>query len=210
MLITFEGIDASGKTTQMNLLGETLKAKGFDFINTRQPGGTDIGLKIREILLNPEHSEMVPETEVLLYMADRIQHINQVIKPSLKAKKIVLCDRYHDATVAYQGGGRQLDLSWLEPLKMNLLLTPDLTLWFDISVEESQRRLNIRNKALNTENCRLEREDREFFDRIRKVYQKIAKEEPDRFIVISAENSIAAIQKEVESQVLSKLKGNYD
>ncbi len=210
MFITFEGIDASGKTTQVDLLGNTLKAKGFDFIHTRQPGGTDIGLKIREILLNPEHSEMVPETEVLLYMADRIQHINQVIKPTLKENKIVLCDRYHDATVAYQGGGRQLDLSWLDPLKNNLLLTPDLTLWFDISVEESQRRLNIRNESQNVENCRLEREDREFFDRIRKVYQEIAEQEPDRFIIISAENSIEAIQKEVETIVLSRLQGIND
>ncbi len=157
MFITFEGIDASGKTTQMELLKETLTAKGYQFIQTRQPGGTEIGQKIREILLDPKNSQMIPEAEVLLYMADRIQHINQVIKPAIQENTIVLCDRYHDATVAYQGGGRQLDLSWLDPLTEKLLLTPDLTLWFDISVEESQRRLNIRNEQQNIEHCRLER-----------------------------------------------------
>mgnify|MGYP001554328121 CR=1 FL=1 len=206
MFITFEGIDASGKTTQQNLLLETLLEQGFDCITTRQPGGTDIGSKIRAILLNPNHTEMVPETEVLLYMADRIQHVNEVIKPTLKEGKIVLCDRYHDATIAYQGGGRGLDLSWLTPLTDRLLLKPDLTLWFDISVEESQNRLEERNRSLNVENCRLEQEGIDFFNRIRQSYREIAEKDPKRFIVIDAERSIDEIQDEVLSIILSKLR----
>lgn len=194
----------------MEFLKQTLKAEGYQFIQTRQPGGTEIGRKIRKILLDPENSLMVPETEVLLYMADRIQHINQVVKPAIENNTIVLCDRYHDATVAYQGSGRQLDLSWLKPLEKNLLLTPDLTLWFDISVDESQRRLNIRNEAQNMEHCRLEREDREFFGRVRQSYQKIARSEPGRFKVIDAENDIDNVRKNVEEIVISTLKGRYE
>ncbi len=205
MLITFEGIDASGKTTQMELLANTLEQKGYQVIKARQPGGTRIGQLIRQILLNPRHTEMVPEAEVLLYMADRIQHIKEVIEPALAQKKIVLCDRYHDATVAYQGSGRQLDLSWLKPIENSLIRLPDLTLWFDLSVEASQNRLQKRNETQNVGNCRLEREDFAFFNRIREAYGRFAKEQNNRFVRIDAMGDISDIQKEVESIVISKL-----
>jgi dTMP kinase len=205
MLITFEGIDASGKTTQIDLLAESLERQGVQIIKTRQPGGTVIGQKIRKILLDPDNTEMVPETEVLLYMADRIQHIKQVIEPALSLGKTVLCDRYHDATMAYQGAGRQLDLSWLDPIKNNMIRVPDLTLWFDISVEESQDRLLKRNMSQNVENCRLEREEFAFFDRIRTAYNSFAQQESDRFVRLDATGEISSIQKEVESIVFSRL-----
>lgn len=205
MLITFEGIDASGKTTQLELLSQALQDKGYPVVKTRQPGGTAIGQLIRSILLNPENVEMVPETEVLLYVADRIQHIKQVIEPAAVKDKIVLCDRYHDATMAYQGGGRQLDLSWLLPLQESMIPVPDLTLWFDLSVEESQKRLRKRNEDQNVENCRLEREDIAFFNRIRSAYREFAASEPKRFIRLDAVGKVKDIQKEVEAIVLTKL-----
>lgn len=207
ILITFEGIDASGKSTQIKLLSEKLEKEGYPFLLTRQPGGSSIGKAIREILLNPENTEMIPETEVLLYIADRLQHIQQVIQPALKENKIVLCDRYHDATMAYQGGGRQLDLQWLQAIQDQFIPTPDLTLWFDISVEISQVRLEARNAALNVESCRLEREDIAFFNRIRSAYQKFVENEPERIVPIDAEKDIQSIQIQVQEIVLNHLKG---
>ncbi len=189
----------------MELLSRTLEEKGYQVVNTRQPGGTSIGRRIRQILLNPENVEMVPETEVLLYMADRIQHIKEIIEPALSRGQIVLCDRYHDATMAYQGAGRQLDLGWLTPLQSNLIREPDLTLWFDLSVEASQDRLQKRNENQNVENCRLESEDIVFFNRVRKAYAGFAANEPGRFIRLDAIGEIPEIQRRVESIVLPKL-----
>ncbi len=206
MFITFEGIDASGKTTQMNLLEEYLLKNQYNILVTRQPGGTKIGQLIRGILLDHENTQMDPTTEVLLYMADRIQHLQETIVPALNNGKIVFCDRYHDALLAYQGGGRQLDLSWLEPLQKKSVLVPDLTIWFDVSVEESQRRLNQRNLDQNIENCRLESEDEAFFNRIRQGYQELCDKEPLRFIKISAEDDVDVIQQKALEIVLSKLK----
>ena len=205
MLITFEGIDACGKSTQMELLAERLEKEGLDFIKARQPGGTSIGQAIRKILLDPANTEMIPETEVLLYVADRLQHIQQVIEPALKGQKIVLCDRYHDTAAAYQGAGRQRDLSWLKPIEDKFIRVPDLTLYFDITVETSQTRLEERNKTLNQENCRLEQEDVDFFDRVRLAYKSFAEKEPQRFVIVDAEGNIESIQEEVVQIVLKRL-----
>jgi len=205
MFITFEGIDASGKTTQLKFLEEKLKKAGMDVISTRQPGGTRIGQLIREILLNPENTEMVSITEVLLYMADRIQHIKQIILPALEKKQIVLCDRYHDATLAYQGGGRELDLSWLKMLQDDHVLTPDLTLWFDISLEESQKRLQQRNILNDEENCRLESESADFFSRVRQSYQDLCIKNSTRYVQIPADGTIESIEKEVTQIIKAKI-----
>ncbi|NQU62764.1 MAG: dTMP kinase [SAR324 cluster bacterium] len=205
MLITFEGIDASGKTTQIELLKSALKKRGSEVLMTRQPGGTPIGQLIREILLNPNHKSLVPEAEVLLYMADRIQHIKEVILPALANHQIVLCDRYHDATMAYQGGGRQLDLSWLKQLQEKYVIIPGLTLWFDISVEQSQERLKERNRSLDTENCRLESESRLFFDRVRNEYARMCQTAHERFIQIDASDDIASIHQRVLKTVLTRM-----
>lgn len=205
LFITFEGIDASGKTTQLELLKQELTNKGYNVLVTRQPGGTKIGQQIRQILLNPAHTEMVPQAELLLYMADRVQHIQEVIEPALQAGKIVLCDRYHDATIAYQGGGRGLDLSWIQQLEKETVRTPDLTLWFELSVEESQKRLNSRNQATGEENCRIEREKQEFFIKVNQGYREIQQSDPDRFLHIDAEQTIEKIQTQVTAIVHSRL-----
>jgi dTMP kinase len=205
MLITFEGIDASGKTTQIGLLAKSLKAQGCDVLVTRQPGGTMIGGEIRRLLLDPRHRGMVAETEVLLYMADRIQHLQEIILPALHQKKTVLCDRYHDATLAYQGGGRQLDLDWLSPLTEKQLVIPTLTLWFDISVTVSIARLKARNTANAVENCRLESENEGFFDRVRQVYLTLHRKDPKRFIRIDGEKSIESIHDAVVEIVQNRL-----
>ncbi len=205
MFITLEGIDASGKTTQLDLLERELQKSGFNVLVTRQPGGTQIGQMLRQILLNPENSQLVPETEVLLYMADRIQHIKEVIQPALDREQIVLCDRYHDATLAYQGGGRQLDLSWLKLLQEKHIIVPDLTLWFDIGVEQSQERLQQRNRSLDTENCRLESENVLFFQRVNTEYANMCQREPDRFIRIEASGDIPEIHQQVLKMVLDRI-----
>ncbi len=208
MFVTLEGIDASGKSTQLELLKRALKERGFDVLATRQPGGTPIGRQIREVILSPVNSEMVAETEVLLYMADRLQHLRKVVRPALDKGKIVLCDRYHDATVVYQGAGRRLDLSWLRPIEKKYLIRPDLTLWLDISLEESLDRLERRNRQQGIENCRLESEDREFFKRVVAKYRELCEKESDRFVRIAAEENSDAIQKSILAALMPKLKEN--
>lgn len=208
MFVTLEGIDASGKSTQLELLKRALKERGFDVLATRQPGGTPIGRQIREVILSPVNSEMVAETEVLLYMADRLQHLCQVVRPALDKGKIVLCDRYHDATVVYQGAGRRLDLSWLRPIEKKYLIRPDLTLWLDISLEESLDRLERRNRQQGIENCRLESEDREFFKRVVAKYRELCEKESDRFVRIAAEENSDTIQKSILAALMPKLKEN--
>lgn len=205
MFITFEGIDASGKTTQLRRLAEELQRQDKTVVVTRQPGGTAIGQKIREILLDPANTALVPEAEVLLYVADRVQHIQETILPALKAGKIVLCDRYHDATIAYQGGGRQLDLSWLAEIEQKLIPLPDMTLWFDISIEVSQQRLNRRNQEENVENCRLESENALFFERTRQAYLDLCQRNSGRMKLIRAEGELEAISAEVFEIVWSAL-----
>lgn len=205
MFITFEGIDACGKSTQIELIEHVLKEKEIDYMVTRQPGGTQIGQLIRNILLNPDHINMVPEAEVLLYMADRVQHIKEVIQPALDAGKVVLCDRYHEATLAYQGGGRQLDLRWLKAIEKKFVVTPDLSFWFDISVETSQERLKKRNQMLGVENCRFEREDEAFFIRTIKKYKHFNALHPDRFIRISGDGTRSEITEKVLNLFLPAL-----
>jgi len=205
MFITFEGIDACGKSTQIQLMAEALKAQGRDFISTKEPGGTEIGQPIRQILLDPEHENFSPQAELLLYLADRAQHLHTKIQPALALGKLVLCDRYHDATIAYQGGGRQLDLSWLKPFEKTFILKPDLTFWFDLDPELAQVRLHKRSQEEGEGLCRLEREEVEFFTRIREGYAQIAREEPDRVVTIDAAGSVEAIHVQVMETVNQKL-----
>lgn len=204
MLITFEGIDGSGKTTQMELLAQALKQWGTDAVLTRQPGGTDIGRQIRRILLDKNNAKMRPTTELLLYMADRIQHVEEAIRPALKEGKLVFCDRYHDATLAYQGGGRGLDLNWLKPLE-ELLELPALTLFFRIAPELAQQRLNQRNQTKGMEPCRLESEKRTFFEATDHAYLKLAERAPERIMIIDAARPVEVVHKEVTELVLKRI-----
>ena len=180
-------MEGSGKTTQIQRLKRYLTQKGFPCRVTREPGGGPIGEKIRKILLNPEHREMSPLTELLLYEASRAQHVTAVVKPLLKKGLIVLCDRFSDASIAYQGYGRKVDLKWVE--RLNRLssqgIKPDITFLLDCPPDVGLKRALQRNQMLKKEKEeRFEREKIQFHHRVRKGYLSIAKKEPHRVKVI--------------------------
>ena len=191
LFITFEGADGCGKTTQIKLLDEYLRSQGYKTLLTREPGSKGLGEKVREILLNYE-GEVSSKCESFLFLADRAQHIDCIIKPALEQGKIVLCDRHTDSTLAYQGYGRGLDLSEIKYL--NKLATgdikPDLTLVFDVDVETSQSRIG-------TQKDRMESAGIEFFERVRQGFLEIAKSEPERVKVIDSTQTIEEIHKQV-------------
>ena len=191
LFITFEGADGCGKTTQIELLDKYLRAAGRDTLLTREPGSRGLGEKLREILLNYD-GEVSPTAESFLFLADRAQHVDCIIKPALKEGKIVLCDRHTDSTVAYQGYGRELDITQINYLN-NIAtggLKPDLTIVFDIDVETSLARVG-KNKD------RMESAGVEFFNRVRYGYLDIARKEPDRVKVIDSSDTIENIHKKV-------------
>lgn len=185
--ITFEGVDGCGKTTQMRLLTEYLTNKGYEVVLTREPGGKGLGEKIREILLN-YNGEVASEAEAFLFLADRAQNIEQIVKPAIAKGKIVLCDRHTDSTIAYQGYGRGVDIEKLTMLN-NLAtgnMKPDLTIVFDIDIETSMSRVG-------NEKDRMESAGIEFFNKVRHGYLEIAKQEPERVKVIDSSRDIASI-----------------
>lgn len=190
MFITFEGIEGSGKTTQIRHALEYLKQRGKDCIVTREPGGTVTGQKIRAILLDPESRGMDPSAELLLYVADRAEHVNKVIKPSLSAGKTVLCDRYFDATVAYQGYARGLDIDLLIRMHKLILndLKPDITFLLDLPPEAGLSRAwkQIEEGERAGIETRFEKEAIAFHEKVREGYLELARQEPGRFIVIDA------------------------
>lgn len=192
LFITFEGVDGCGKTTQMELLAKYLQDRGYEVIITREPGAKGLGEKIREILLHYD-GEVSSRAESFLFLADRAQHIDKIIMPAVKAGKIVLCDRHTDSTIAYQGYGRGVDID--ELVMLNNLATgkskPDLTFVFDIDIETSMSRVG-------KEKDRMESAGVEFFEKVRKGYLEIAKQEPDRVKVIDSTCSIEKIAQEVK------------
>lgn len=191
MFITFEGADGCGKTTQIKLIDEYLRSKGYKTLLTREPGSKGLGEKIREILLNYE-GEVSSRCESFLFLADRAQHVDCIIKPALQEGTIVLCDRHTDSTVAYQGYGRGLDIEEIK--KLNAIATgglkPDLTIVFDVDIETSQSRIG-KNKD------RMESAGIEFFKKVREGFLEIAKEEPERVKVINSSDTIENIHKKV-------------
>ena len=191
MFITFEGPEGSGKTTQVRRLGEWLVARGRNVVVTKEPGGTPLADRIRAILLHPE-STMDALTELLLYAASRRQHVVEVIRPSLERGAIVLCDRFTDATLAYQGFGRLLDLDKLRLLNdwVTGSLRPDLTLLYDIEENIGLSRAHSRNEATANNEGRIEAEDLRFHRRVREGYLVMAGAEPQRFAAIDAGGSI--------------------
>lgn len=200
-LITFEGIDGCGKTTQLRLLERILTTRNTSFVSTREPGGTELGKIIRAALLNVSRHKVEPLAELLLYAADRAQHVQEFVVPNLAEGKLVLSDRFYDATTAYQGYGRGFDLALIQ--KLNRLatnhLTPDLTLLFDIEVTTGLERVarrggEVADDADETQVDRLDREPHEFHQRVRAGYLELAKQEPDRFRIISAAGSIEAVR----------------
>jgi len=193
IFLTVEGIDGCGKTTQAELLSNYLIRRGFSVVRTREPGGTSLAEDLRNILLNPKNL-IYPMTELFLYAASRAQHTQELIKPSLEDGKIVICERYIDASVAYQGYGRGIDLSIIE--RLNEIATeglkPDITILFDIDVEKAFE-LKRRNSFLFD---RLEMEEIEFHKRVRNGYLEIAKKEK-RFRIIKVDGSVKDVHNRV-------------
>lgn len=191
--ITFEGIEGCGKTTQIELFAGYLREKGHEVIVTREPGGTDIGDQIREVLLNPHNVAIAPTTELLLYGAARAQHVEEKIRPAMKAGKIVLSDRYADATTAYQGAARNLPKEILKKLHEVATgdLVPDITFLLDLPAELSLKRARDRNIERGHED-RFENEEMEFHKKVRKGYLEIAKREPGRVIVVDGSGDVDA------------------
>jgi dTMP kinase len=194
VFISFEGIEGTGKTKQSRLLYEYFRKIGYKVILTGEPGGTRIGLKIRDLLLSVENRKMTPVSELLLYNASRAQHIKEVIIPALKKGFIVITDRFTDSTKAYQGYGRGIDLKLIDLLEKIVTedVRPDLTLLLDLDVEIGLKR----NRHINKTD-RLELEDIKFHKRVRKGYLKIAAKEPERIKLIDASGSIEEIHQKI-------------
>jgi len=202
MFISFEGPDGSGKTTQIRKLAQFLQAQGYQVVVTREPGGTSIGDQIRDILFRMENTAMHPRTEILLFQASRAQHVEELIKPSIQQGKVVLCDRYADSTLAYQGYGHKVNLEQLRNI-VNFAtggLKPDLTLLFDIDVEEGLRR---RDEGGDWN--RLDAYKLAFHKRVRAGYQQLVREEPSRWEVLDASQPPDIIQVAVQKIVLNRL-----
>nr|WP_251030976.1 MULTISPECIES: dTMP kinase [unclassified Exiguobacterium] len=202
MFITVEGPDGSGKSTQLQLLVENLKQKGYDIVVTREPGGTTVGNQIREVLLSPDHHEMTPRVEMMLYAASRAQNVEQVIRPALERGAIVLCDRFIDASIAYQGYGLQYDLDQIRSLNEWATngLTPDLTFLFDLNPERASARMKDRGQL-----DRIESRDQAFHERVYAGFQTLLKQYPERIVRIDADQSIECIQDEVLDYTIERL-----
>ena len=192
--ITIDGIEGAGKSTAVDFIEDFLTKEGHDVIKTREPGGTVIGEQIREILLKNENYTLTYDTELLLVFSARAQHIQEVILPALSSGKIILCDRFTDASYAYQGGGRDIDAS-----RINLLekwvqedLRPNLTLLFDLDVSIGMQRTKKRSDA-----DRFEREEINFFEKIRNTYLERAKNEPQRFRIINSASSLESVKEQI-------------
>lgn len=194
LFITLEGIEGAGKSTAVDFIEDFLTKEGHDVIKTREPGGTVIGEQIREILLKNENYTLTYDTELLLVFSARAQHIQEVILPALSSGKIILCDRFTDASYAYQGGGRGIDAS-----RINLLekwvqgdLRPNLTLLFDLDVSIGMQRTKKRSDA-----DRFEQEEINFFEKIRNTYLERAKNEPQRFRIINSASSLESVKEQI-------------
>ena len=197
--VTFEGVEGSGKTTQIQMLSNHLEERGIDHLLTREPGGTPIGDQIRSLVLDPRNAAMTPICELLLYGAARAQHIEQVIRPALLSGRLVLCDRFKDATMAYQGSGRGIRLDLIDALHgLEILsLQPDMTVLFDIEEETALNRARARDHGRSQDETRFERESLEFHRRVRSGYLEMARQEPGRFVVVDALGTIEVVHRRV-------------
>jgi dTMP kinase len=188
--ITFEGIDGCGKSTQLRMIASVLRLRQIDVVATREPGGTPLGQKLRFALLEAE-GQVDPLAELLLYAADRAQHVRALVRPALDANLVVLSDRYADATVAYQGAGRGFEPSLIKDVVELATggLKPDLTLLFDLPVTEARERASHRTRN-GRPGDRLDSEDETFHTRVREAYLRIASDEPERVRIVNASDSI--------------------
>lgn len=204
MFITLEGPDGSGKTTQARLLADWLRKRGYDVLLTREPGGSAIGEQIRAVLHDPRNTAMDARAEILLYSASRAQHVAQVIRPALAAGRIVVCDRYADSTLAYQGYGRGLDLGMLRTITAFATggLAPDLTLCLDIAPQAGLARRRSGQGEWN----RLDAETLDFHRRVRAGYLELAGQEPARWVVIDADRPPEEVQGQIRGVVQERMR----
>ena len=212
VFITIEGIEGSGKSTQITLLADHLKTAGRQVTLTREPGGTTIGDQIRKILLDPANKALDPFAELLLYAASRAQHLREVILPNLDTGRIVLCDRFSDATLAYQGHGRGLDINMIAMLDrvVSAGLKPDLTLLLDIDSGAGLGRARGRNSSEGLHHeARFEDEAVAFHERVRQGYLALAKQEPGRIRVLDASGTPDEVQREIRN-IVDKIIGHIE
>ncbi len=202
MLITFEGIEGSGKSTQANLLKDFLSDKGYTVTVTREPGWGQLGTLIRTIILEERDLVLAPMAELFLFCADRAQHVKDFIEPKLKNGEIVICDRFYDSTIVYQGYGRKLDMRLVnKAAKASALdISPDLTFLLNLPVREGLSRLKERGSI-----TKMDEEPLEFHEMIRQGYMLIARREPERIKNINADRDISAVHEEVRALVLERI-----
>ena len=209
MFITFEGIEGSGKTTQIQNTLNFFRKKGYEPIVTREPGDTKIGKKVRSILLDPKNNDMSPLCELFLYEADRAQHLFEVISPSLKAGKIVLCDRFIDATIVYQGIARGIDKDFIEKIHEIVVkdIKPDLTILFDLDFEIGLKRTfkALENGERVLAETRFEQEKIEFHQKIRNGYLELAKKEKQRFFIVDASLNYDQVFEQILSGIRERM-----
>jgi len=207
LFITLEGPEGTGKSTQARLLARRLRREGYETVLTREPGGTPIGRRIREVILAPDHRAMCPETELGLYFSDRAQHLREVVWPALSEGKIVVSDRFTDSTLAYQGYGRGLSLGLIR--RLDRIMTggfrPDVTVLLDLAAEKGLSRARRRNREKESfrREGRFEIEALEFHERVRRGYLTLARREPGRFVLVPVEGAPAKVHESVWARLLS-------
>ncbi|GAA0353261.1 dTMP kinase [Bacillus horti] len=212
LFITFEGPDGSGKSTQLQRMASYLNAQLYDVLTTREPGGTAISDQIRRIVLDPEHPEMAEQTEVLLYAASRAQHVQEKIKPALEQGKMVLCDRFVDASIAYQGFGLGFGEQTVQQINDFATggLTPDRTYMIDVAPELSRERMNTRTTQEFTQELdRIEQKELEYHARVRQGFQTLAKQH-QRIMLIDGNQSIESIHQLIVQDLLNLIKARTD
>ena len=207
LFITFEGTDGSGKSTQIAILVEKLRAEGYTVLENREPGGTPIGQQVRRILLDPANQDIAPMTELLLMFASRAQAASEHILPALARGEIVVSDRFTDSSLAYQGEGRGLGFDLVLAVHRLAMgdLYPDLTICIDIELETSLARAHGRNRQVELSEARLDEQSLEFYSRVRDAYHRIARYEPQRFRLIDGRDDIASVSQRIWTQVSGKL-----
>lgn len=195
--ISLEGVEGVGKSTNVAFTADAVRSAGFDVVTTREPGGTQLGERVREWILNGDHGTLSPEIEALLMCAARARHLDEIIRPALAAGRWVVCDRFTDATIAYQGGGRGASRSLLDALKAEIQkgLEPDLTLLLDAPLDVGASRISDRKPD------HFEREQRPFFERVRNAYLSLAEQYPQRIKVIDAAVPLPRVQRQIEAEV---------
>jgi dTMP kinase len=205
--ITFEGIDGCGKTTQIRLLAQWFRERGIEPVETIEPGGTAIGQQIRRILLDPANADIQPRTELLLYFASRAQNVEQVIRPAMESGGIVLCDRFTDSTLVYQGCGRGLDTDVVVELDRIACrgLKPDVTFLIDIDLGTSLARARRRNERVGQSESRIDDESTAFHERVRQGYLALAQREPHRFVVIDGRAQVGEVALRIQEAVRNRV-----